>query len=265
MSPGEARSALRGLWGVQGDHPSGTSRESWQPRPPSPPPWRPSPELLWRAVGRLSGVVRPARCRISPRRSPGDGQRAWLTGRQHMRLPRWSSRPRAGGARRATTHLGTGTDRRCSGRRSAVRAETVTTHQRARHEPPLAPRRKHTQDSSPGRPRRRTGPCVCGRCGVSTHSVSGFRADEPLARGEGRGKSCFPPALGCAYGGQWLPASSPLSVLWIRALGSFSPMISTFLPRWAYLASMASRAATEEASQMWAAERSMTTLSGSVT
>jgi hypothetical protein len=62
---------------------------------------------------------------------------------------------------------------------------------------------------------------------------------------------------------QWPPVSSPLSVLWIRALGSFNPMISTVLPRWTYLVSMASRVATEEASQMWAADRSMTTLSGS--
>ena len=67
-----------------------------------------------------------------------------------------------------------------------------------------------------------------------------------------------------ACAGQWLPASSPLSVWWIRALGSFSPMISTVLSRWAYLVSMASRAATEDASQMCAAVRSMTTLSGSV-
>lgn len=64
--------------------------------------------------------------------------------------------------------------------------------------------------------------------------------------------------------GQWLPASSPLSFSWIWALGLFRPMISTVLPRWAYLVSIASRAATEEASQMCAAVRSMTTLSGSV-
>lgn len=50
----------------------------------------------------------------------------------------------------------------------------------------------------------------------------------------------------------------------MRALGPFSPVISTVLPRWAYLAATASRAATAEASQMWAALRSMTTVSGSV-
>lgn len=50
----------------------------------------------------------------------------------------------------------------------------------------------------------------------------------------------------------------------MRALGSFRLMISTVLPRWAFSASTASSAATEEASQMWAAERLMTTLSGSV-
>ncbi|MGQ4414511.1 MerR family DNA-binding protein [Streptomyces sp. SAS_269] len=38
-----------------------------------------------------------------------------------------------------------------------------------------------------------------------------------------------------AGAGQWLPASSPLRVSWIRELGSFSPTISTVLPRWAYL------------------------------
>lgn len=64
--------------------------------------------------------------------------------------------------------------------------------------------------------------------------------------------------------GQWLPVSSPLSFPWIRALGLLRPMISAVLPRWAYLVSIASRAATEEASQMCAALRSMTTLSGSV-
>lgn len=64
--------------------------------------------------------------------------------------------------------------------------------------------------------------------------------------------------------GQWLPVSSPLSFWWIWALGRFRPMISTSLPRWAYLVSIASRAATEEASQMCVSDRSMTTLPGSV-
>lgn len=64
-------------------------------------------------------------------------------------------------------------------------------------------------------------------------------------------------------GSQWL-ASSPVSLPWRSALGSFSPMISTVLPSWVYLVSTASRAATEEASQMWAPDRSMTTLSASV-
>ena len=62
---------------------------------------------------------------------------------------------------------------------------------------------------------------------------------------------------------QWLPASSPVSLPWRSALGSFRPVISTVLPRWAYFVSMASRAATEEASQMCAALRSMTTFPGS--
>jgi hypothetical protein len=65
-------------------------------------------------------------------------------------------------------------------------------------------------------------------------------------------------------GDQWLPLSSPLSVSWILALGLLRPMISTLLPRCSYLVVTASRAATEEASQMWAEVRSTTTLSGSV-
>lgn len=44
--------------------------------------------------------------------------------------------------------------------------------------------------------------------------------------------------------------------------GVVGPVISTVLSRWAYFVSMASRVATEEASQMCAADRSMTTLSG---
>jgi hypothetical protein len=44
------------------------------------------------------------------------------------------------------------------------------------------------------------------------------------------------------------------------ALDSSSPQISTVSPRWAYVVSMASRAATEEASQQGAADRSTTTL-----
>jgi hypothetical protein len=54
--------------------------------------------------------------------------------------------------------------------------------------------------------------------------------------------------------GQWLPVSSPLSISWMWALGLFRPMISTVLPRWAYLVSMASRAATEEASHVGGAQ-----------
>ncbi len=68
---------------------------------------------------------------------------------------------------------------------------------------------------------------------------------------------------GSGAGGQWLPVSSPVSLPWRSALRSFSPVISTVLPRWAYLVSIASRAATEEASQTWASDRSMTILSGS--
>lgn len=62
---------------------------------------------------------------------------------------------------------------------------------------------------------------------------------------------------------QWLPLSSPLSAPCILALCSLSPMISTVLPRAAYLVVMASRAATDEASQTCAEARSMMTLSGS--
>lgn len=56
-----------------------------------------------------------------------------------------------------------------------------------------------------------------------------------------------------------------VSLPWRSALGSFRPVISTVLPRRAYFVSMASRAATEEASHTWAGDRSMTTVSGSPT
>ncbi|SJZ90325.1 Response regulator containing a CheY-like receiver domain and an HTH DNA-binding domain [Marinactinospora thermotolerans DSM 45154] len=77
------------------------------------------------------------------------------------------------------------------------------------------------------------------------------RAGEPLRSRTG------PPA------GQWLPVSSPVRVVWMRALCSLRPTISTVLRRAAYLVVIASRAATVEASQMWARVRSMTTWSGS--
>lgn len=72
-----------------------------------------------------------------------------------------------------------------------------------------------------------------------------------LLGGADRAPTDWPePAADRGAGGQWLPVSSPLSFWWIWALGWFRPMISTSLPRWAYLVSIASRAATEEASQM---------------
>lgn len=71
-----------------------------------------------------------------------------------------------------------------------------------------------------------------------------------------------PPAAAAA-GPQWFPVSSPLRAPCILALCSLSPTISTVLPRAAYLVVTASSAATDEASQTWAAVRSTTTLSGS--
>ncbi len=62
---------------------------------------------------------------------------------------------------------------------------------------------------------------------------------------------------------QWPAVSWPARRSCMSALGSFRPMMVTFLPRCLYLVSMASRAATDEASQMWASVRSMTTSSGS--
>ncbi len=83
----------------------------------------------------------------------------------------------------------------------------------------------------------------------------------------GSGGTWAPDGRGRLSGGrvpcQWLPESSPVSLPWRSALRSFSPVISTVLPRWAYLVSIVSRAATEEASQTWASDRSMTILSGS--
>lgn len=62
---------------------------------------------------------------------------------------------------------------------------------------------------------------------------------------------------------QWWPARPPLSRSCMRALGMFRPTISTVLPRCSYFVLIASSAATVEASQMCASDRSMTTCSGS--
>jgi hypothetical protein len=89
---------------------------------------------------------------------------------------------------------------------------------------------------------------------AQAHPVCGF-AD--LHVPSGRGHS-VPAAV------QWPAPSLPARFSWKLALASFSPRISTCLPRAAYLVVMASRAATEEASQMWAPLMSTTTRSGSL-
>ncbi len=94
---------------------------------------------------------------------------------------------------------------------------------------------------------------LAGHLGSDPPTITDHR-DHPPVGGE--------PQL-TAVGCQWLPDSSPDKVECILALAWLRPMICTVFPRAAYLASTASRAATEEASQMWASVRSMTTSSGS--
>jgi hypothetical protein len=62
---------------------------------------------------------------------------------------------------------------------------------------------------------------------------------------------------------QWAPLRVPARRVCIFWLPSLRSMISTFLPRAAYLVVTASSAATEDASQMWARDMSMTIWSGS--
>ena len=64
-------------------------------------------------------------------------------------------------------------------------------------------------------------------------------------------------------GGQWPAPRWPLRRAWRWALSWSNPVMVAVLPRAAYLAVTASRAATVEASQTWESERSMTTRSGS--
>ncbi len=101
-------------------------------------------------------------------------------------------------------------------------------------------------------------PSVRQRPGLTGHRVTGspgcVEAIEPAGRPQRHAAA--------APAGQW-PASSPVSLPRSSALERLRPTRSTVLPRWAFLATTASRAATEEASQTCARERSMTTLSGS--
>ncbi len=71
------------------------------------------------------------------------------------------------------------------------------------------------------------------------------------------------PGVAPGAGHQWPAPRVPARLPWMAALGLFSSTISTVLPRAAYFVVMASRAATEEASQTCARLMSMMTLSGS--
>lgn len=69
--------------------------------------------------------------------------------------------------------------------------------------------------------------------------------------------------ISCSRGGQCPPPRLPASASCRRLLGPFMPVMVSVVPRDSYLVVIASSAATVEASQTCASERSMTTFDGS--